>query len=174
MMKNAALFKLPLLALAICCQSAQANSYIELSPAVMTVDAKKDSTHPKLVDFRLGYTGQYHQIELAVMTSIQDGELNQLKVEAPLVTSVLYHYIPHFNSSVKLHFIVGASQVNIKSSYPGTAGTDDDFSSLSFGLGLEEAFKSIPQLSLSLDWIQLYRGSDLNINAASLGVHYEF
>lgn len=174
MMNNAPLIKLLLLASAIACQSAQADSYIELSPAVMTVHAKYDSTHPKLADFRVGYSGQNHQIELALMTSIQDGELNQLKVEAPLVTSVLYHYIPRFNSSVKLHFIVGASQVNIKSSYPGTAGSNDDFTSLSYGLGLEEAFKSIPRLSLSLDWIQLYQGKDVSINAASLGVHYEF
>ncbi len=173
-MKNAAQFKLLFLALAFCCQSAQADSYFELSPALMMVDTKYDSTQPTLADFRLGYTGQYHQIELALMTSIQDGELNQLKVEAPLVASVLYHYIPRFNSSVKLHLIVGASQVNIKSTYPGTAGTDDDFSGLSFGLGLEESFKSIPQLSLSLDWIQLYHGKDLNINATSLGFHYEF
>jgi hypothetical protein len=173
-MKNSPLLTILPLALAFCYQPAQADSYVELSPAVMAVETKYDSTHPKLADFRLGYTTQYHQIELALMTSIQDGKLNQLKVEAPLVTSVLYHYIPRFNSSVKLHLIVGASQVNIKSSYPGTSGTDDDFSSLSFGLGLEESFKSIPQLSLSLDWIQLYRGKDLNINATSLGFHYEF
>ncbi len=173
-MKNSAPFKLLLLALAICCQSAQAGPYLELSPALMMVDAKYDSTQPKLADLRLGYSSQNHQIELALMTSIQDGELNQLKVEAPLVTSVLYHYIPSFNHSVKLHLIVGASRVNIKSTYPGTAGTDDNFSSLSFGLGLEESFKSIPQLSLSLDWIQLYHGKDLNINATSLGIHYEF
>jgi hypothetical protein len=174
MMKKASLLNLLILTLAICCQAAQADSYVELSPAIMVVDTHQESTHPKLLDFRLGYTGQYHQIELALMTSIQDGKLNRLKVEAPLVTSVLYHYIPHFNSSVKLHFIVGASQVHIKSSYPGTSGTDDNFSGLSFGLGLEESFKSIPQLSLSLDWIQLYRGRDLNINATSLGFHYEF
>ncbi len=173
-MKNSQILKSLMLLLAISTQSAQAGTYIELSPAVMAVETKHDATHPKQADFRLGYSSQYHQIELALMTGIQDGNLNQLKVEAPLVSSVLYHYIPHFNSSVKLHLIAGASQVNIKSSYPGTSGTDDTFSGISFGLGLEESFKSIPQLSLSLDWIQLYRGKDLKINATSLGVHYEF
>jgi hypothetical protein len=173
-MKNSRILKLLLLLLAIGTQSVQAGTYLELSPAQMSVNTTNASTYPLLADLRLGFATPDHQIELALMTTIEDDSLNQLTVEAPLVNSVLYHYIPSFNSSLKLHLIVGASQVNIKSSYPGTNGTDDTFSGVSFGFGLEESFHSIPQLSLSLDWIQLYRGQDLNINATSLGVHYEF
>lgn len=173
-MKKYQLLTSLLLMLAFCTQPAQAGPYVELSPAQMTVNTTNASTYPWLADFRFGYSILDHQIEVALMTTLQDDSLNQLTVEAPLVSSVLYHYIPRYDSSVKLHFIVGASRVNIKSSFPGTNGTDDTFSGVSFGFGLEESFKSIPQLSLSFDWIQLYRGQDLKINASSLGVHYEF
>jgi hypothetical protein len=152
----------------------QADLYLELSPAIMQVNTPDASSHPKLLDFRLGYEIYGQQAELALMTSVQDGKVNQLAVEAPLVVSLLYHYMPQPDNHLKFQLIFGLSQVNIKSSYPGTSGSDDSFSGLTYGFGLEEAFVSIPQLKLSLDWLQLYRGSDLHINATSLGVHYEF
>ncbi len=166
--------KLILLTLLLCSTSAKAGVYLQLSAAQMAVDTPAASTYPMLADVRLGYAIEGHQIELAAMTSYDDDSLNQLTVKAPLSSSILYHYIPRINSSLKLHLIIGASQVNIESSYPGTAGTDDNFSGISAGIGLQEAFKSIPQLKVSLQWIQLYRGRDLHISNTSLGIHYAF
>lgn len=153
---------------------AQAGPYVELSLGQMEVDTPDASSYPSMADFRFGYSNIDHQIEIAFMTSLQDGKVHQLAVSAPLVTSVLYHYLPYPDNHLKLHFIVGASQIEIKSSYPGVSDSTDRFSGVSYGIGFEESFVSMPQLKLSLDWIQLYRGDDLNFTTLNLGAHYEF
>lgn len=163
-----------MLILALCSTPAKAGAYLQLSGAQMAVDTPAASTYPMLADIRLGYAIEGLQIELAAMTSYDDDSLNQLTVKAPLVSSIFYHYIPRITPTLKLHLIVGASRVNIKSSYPGTSGTDDTFSGISAGIGLQEAFKSIPQLKVSFQWLQLYRGQDLRISTTSLGFHYDF
>lgn len=151
-----------------------AGSYIELAPSLINVDTTFATTKPLMADIRLGYAMPQHQLELAIMSSLKDDSLHQLTVDVPLVVSVFYHYLPAMQSSIKLHLILGASSVDVDSSYPGTAGTSDNFYGVSYGIGFEESFSSIPQIKISLDWIQLYRGDELNINATSLGVHYEF
>lgn len=151
-----------------------AETYISFSTDYSTIDTPAASTHPLLADFRYGYTLPGQQIELALMTSLKDDELNQLSVDIPLVASVFYRYIPDITSSIKVHLIVGASYVEVDSSYPGLADSSDSFDGLSYGLGFVEAFQSIPQLRLTLDWIQLYDGSEVDIDTFGLGVRYDF
>jgi len=154
--------------------SVSAGSYIELSPSLLKIDTPSASTSPVLANFRLGYAVSKHQIEIALMSGIRDDTLNQLTVEAPSVKSVFYHYILTPQDSLKIQVILGASQVDIEASYPGVANSSDRFESASYGIGLEESFKSIPQLKMKFDWIRLYDGDQLNINATSLGLRYEF
>lgn len=151
-----------------------AGVYMEFSPALINVDMPAANTSPLLADIRLGYAKTAHQFELAIMTSVKDDSLNQLTVDVPAVVSVLYHFLPVTNSSLKLHLILGASMVDVDSSYPGIASSSDSFHGVSYGIGFEESFKSMPQLKISLDWIRLYHGDQLDIDATSLGVHYEF
>lgn len=151
-----------------------AGPYLELSTGLIFVDAPADVARPVLGDLRLGYAKPEHQIELAFMTGVQDDRVNQLVIDVPAIVSVLYHYIPETRSSLKLHYILGASRVEVDSTFPGIAKSSDDFYGVSYGFGLEEHFESIPQLKLSIDFIQLYRGDELDINVTSWGVHYEF
>lgn len=149
--------------------------YVGLAPGQIEIDTSKaKSTRPLVVDFRLGYETPGQQLEMALMLDLNDDRLNQLTVEVPLVVSFFYRYLPEVDSSIKVHFILGASHIEVESSYPGIADSTDKFDGVSFGFGFEESFESIPQLKVSFDWIRLYHGDRLNINAATLGLRYEF
>lgn len=155
--------------------SAIAGAYIELSPSSTKIDTPAATTNPVLADFRLGYAlASGHQLELVTMSSIKDDQLNQLTVDIPSVKSIFYRYSPYAKSDLKLHLIVGASQVDVDSSFPGFADTTDRFDGISYGVGFAEAFQSIPALKVKFDWIRLYHGDELNINTMSLGLRYEF
>jgi len=153
---------------------ANAGVFFAIAPAMITVDTDNGSTRPLVADIRLAYEIEKHQIELAVMSSVKEDKLNQLTVDIPSITSVFYRYSPYFKDRLKIHVILGVSQIDVDSIYPNTADSTDSFEGVSFGVGVEEAFISIPELKLKLDWIQLYRGDQLNINALSLGLRYEF
>ena len=173
-MKISTVYSALLFSLLLLSPIAQARSYLELAPALIAIDTPNASTYPLVVDFRLGHIWHGHQVELALMTHIHDDKTNQLSVEVPVIFSVLYHYVPETESSIKLHLIAGVSSIDVDSTYSGNIQSKDNFYGVSYGLGFEESFKSMPQLKLSLDWIQLYRGDQLNINATSFGIHYEF
>lgn len=149
--------------------------YLEVAPSLVEIDTgNAPSTKPWLADFRFGYETDGRQLELALMLGINDDRLNQLTVDVPFAISAFYRYLPELDSSIKLHFILGASHIEVESSYPGIADSTDRFDGLSFGIGFEESFDFDPQLRMSFDWIRLYQGDRLNINAASLGLHYVF
>ncbi|MCP3689575.1 MAG: hypothetical protein GY784_14300 [Gammaproteobacteria bacterium] len=153
----------------------QAGKYIEIAPAYLTIDTPAASTQPLLLDFRLGYfESMKHLFELALMTGIKDGNQNQLKVEVPLAFSLFYHYTPYLGSGINVQMIAGVSRVDIKSSYPGISDTTDNFDGVSYGIGFTEDFESIPQLTMSVNWIRLYSGDDLNLTITNIGVKYEF
>ena len=151
-----------------------ADVYVEFSAGAIDIDTTSETTRPLLIDVRVGYAITVHQLELAVMSSVKDGSLNQLSVDVPSVVSLFYHYLPDVGSSIKLHLIVGASQVKVDSTYAGIASSSDSFTGLSYGIGFEESFKSMRQLKVSFDWIQLYSGDRLDIRSTSLGLHYVF
>lgn len=153
---------------------ASAGGYLEISPSVISINTPTTVTRPLLVDLRLGYEKLEHQFELAVMTSVNDDNVNQLTIDVPSVVSAFYHYLPYPESRLKFSFILGVSRVEVESSFPGIAKSTDSFEGISYGIGFEEAFQSFPRLKLSLDWIQLYDGDQIDINAFSLGVHYDF
>jgi len=153
---------------------ARAGMYMELSPSQAEIDTPARTTRPWLADFRVGYETPGQQLELALMRGINDDNINQLSVDVPWVVSVFYRYLPEVNSRIKLHLILGMSQIEVESSYPGTADTVDRFDGVSFGIGFEESFQSNPQMKLTLDWIRLYQGDQININATSFGFHYAF
>lgn len=172
---NIKLFRNALALLGLCGASfAHADSYAEFSVGQLIIDSPTAISRPLIADLRLGYIRTDHQFELAFMTSMEDDKINLLEVEVPSVLSVLYHYIPRTISSLKFHYIVGASWVSIDSTIPRVAASRDDFNGLSYGLGFEESFKSIPRLKVSVDLMQLYRGKQLDIYSTHLGLHYEF
>lgn len=154
--------------------TANTGLYISLAPAMVDIDTDIASTRPTLIDFRLGYELDAHRLELSIMSSLSDDSLNQLVVDVPSVNSVFYRYLPYKDTSVKINLILGVSQIEVESSYPNVPLSTDTFDGVSFGVGFEESFKSIPQLKLKLDVIRLYNGDNLNINFLSLGVSYAF
>ena len=173
-MKKLRIFKACLFLALLYSSSAGAGVFIALAPSQAKIDTPSASTHPLLADFRLGYEIPGHQFELAIMTSIKDDQLNQLTVDIPSVISVFYRYSAYPKSDVKFHLILGASQIEVESSYPGIANSTDKFDGFSYGIGLEEAFQSIPNLKIKFDWISLYNGDQITINTTSLGLRYEF
>ena len=173
-MKNFLIFKLCLFSALFYSSTAGAGIFIALAPSLTKIDTPSASTRPVLTDFRLGYEIQNHQLELAVMSSAKEDQLNQLTVDIPSVKSVFYRYITNPKSDIKFHLILGASQIEVESSYPTFPDSTDNFDGFSYGIGLEESFHSIPNLKMKFDWISLYNGDQINISAASLGLRYEF
>ncbi|MDH5612098.1 MAG: porin family protein [Gammaproteobacteria bacterium] len=173
-MKNHLIFKTCFFLSLFYSSSAGAGIYIALAPTLSKIKAPAASTHPLLTDFRLGYEIPQHQLELAIMTSSKDDQLNQLTVDIPSVKSVFYRYSPYSKSSIKTYLILGTSQIEVESSYPGVPDSSDQFDGFSYGIGLEEAFHSIPNFKMKFDWISLYNGDQITINTTSLGLRYEF
>lgn len=151
-----------------------AETYLESSLSMMFIDTPAKNIKPILTDFRYGYAISGHQFEAAIMTGFADDDVKQLSVEVPYAVSLFYHYLPNMDTDTRLHLIAGASFVTIESSFPGIADEKDDFYGASFGIGFEESFKSHPRLSLSFDYLRLYHGEDIDIDAASIGAHYVF
>ena len=173
-MKNNLIVKACLFLALLYSSSAGAGVYMALAPSLAKINTPSASTSPKLTDFRLGYATPYHQFELAIMASSKEDQLNQLTVDIPSVKSVFYRYIADPKSDVKFHLILGASQLEVESSYPGVPDSSDQFDGFSYGIGLEEVFRSIPNLKMKRDWISLYDGDQITINSTSLGLRYEF
>lgn len=173
-MKKLQILKFFLLLILLYSSSANAGFFIALASGQTKIDTPSASTSPSLNDFRLGYEDSYHQFELAIMTSSSDDQLNQLTVDIPSVKSVFYRYISDSESDVKFHLILGASQIEVESTYPGIPDSIDRFNGFSYGIGIEEALRSIPNLKIKIDWITLYDGDQIKITATNLGLRYEF
>jgi len=154
--------------------SAYAGSYIALAPAQIKIKTDPGSTKPTMTDFRLGYEVDEHKFELALMSSFDEDNLNELVTDIPSVTSIFYRYNPDPRSSVKIEFILGYSQVEIESTYPNVPTSSETFEGVSYGIGIEEALQSIPQLKFKIDFIQMYKGDDLELRLFSVGFRYEF
>ncbi len=155
-------------------QAQAAGGYMEAATGLFFVDAPADIARPVLGELRAGYARNEHRFELALMTAIKDDRVNQLEVDVPRVVSLLYRYVPERLSPMEVHYILGASRVEVDSSFPGLPPGNDSFSGVSFGLGFEESFQSLPRLKLSIDLLQLYAGDDLDVYAATVGVNYAF
>jgi len=169
-------FKIKLFLLLLICLLPAANAapYMALSAAQIKIKTDTGSTKPSVTDFRLGYEVDIHKIELVYMTSINDDNLNELVTDVPAVTSLFYRYNASPDSAVKFEFILGYSQLEIESSYINEPSAIDTFEGVSYGIGLEEALQSIPQLKFKLDFIRLYRGDALDLSLLAVGLRYEF
>jgi len=151
-----------------------AGTYAGLATTLIQIKTDAGSTSPLMADVRLGYALDVHKLELAVMTSIRDDKLNQLVTDVPVATSLFYRYNVYPKSTLLLDFILGYSQIDIKSSYIQVPEFTETFRGVSYGIGLEEALQSIPQLKFKVDLMQLYRGDKLKINSFTVGFRYEF
>ena len=166
-------FRLFLFLLITHSSATHAGAFVSLAANQISVDASVASSKMLGADFRLGYALDAHQLELAVMGSVKEDEINQLTIETPSVTSLLYRYAPYQESRLKVHLILGVSQVDVETTINAVT-TTDSFDGVSYGLGLEEAFISVPNLSFKLDWLRLYRGDQVEVDVLSLGLSYEF
>lgn len=163
-----------LLLLTLFSAGAYAGPYISLAPALIQIKTDAGKTRPVATDIRLGYALEEHKLEFAVMSGVSDDNLNQLATEVPLSASVFYRYTANLKSSLKVDFILGYSQTEVEAEYIQSSDFSETFQGVSFGVGFEESLKSLPQLKFKFDYIRLYNGDQLNIDALSLGVRYEF
>lgn len=145
-----------------------------LATSLMDIKTDTGSTSPIVADLSLGYTIDAHKFELVVMSGIKDDNLNQLFTDIPIASSLLYRYTVKLKNTLHLDLILGYSQVDIETSYVDVPGFTESFRGVSFGVGFEEALKSIPQLKFKIDFIQLYRGDQLKINSYNVGFRYVF
>ncbi len=151
-----------------------AGTYMGLATSLINIRTDAGATSPILADISLGYAVDVHKLELVVMSSISDDNLNQLTTDIPLASSLLYRFTATPRNTLHLDLILGYSRVEIESSYVQAPASTETFSGISYGLGLEEALKSIPQLKFKVDFIQLYRGDQLKINSFNVGFRYAF
>ncbi len=151
-----------------------AGTYMGLATSLINIRTDDGSTSPILADISLGYALDVHKLELVVMSSIRDDNLNQLVTDVPTAGSILYRFTTTPRSTLHLDLILGYSQVEVEYSYAQGPASTEKFSGVSYGIGLEEALKNIPQLKFKLDFIQLYRGDQLKINSFNVGFRYEF
>ena len=159
----------------LCPSLSNAGVYTGISIGRFNIDAPAASTHPTGIGFYLGYSLlPLHQFELVYMTGNDDDSLNQLTTGVDSVSSVYYRFLLDPARHLKMHLILGASDIDVKSKYPGRADAVSNFSGFSYGISFKEAFQSIHNLSLSFEWIQLYHGEDIDINTMNLGLLYEF
>ncbi len=170
---------LKILPLAFCLPfffSSTANAEVYLGLATTQIQIKTDTgtTKPLMADARLGYRLNAHKLELAVMSGINDDSLNQLVTDVPIATSLLYRYTANPLSPIRIDFIFGYSQIDITSSYIDIPESTDTFRGASFGIGFEQSLQTIQQLKFKFDFMQMYRGDQLTINALTLGFRYEF
>lgn len=164
-----------LLAGLLCPSVAGAGFYAGGSVGRFDIDTPAASTHPGSEGIYLGYSlPPLHQFELVYMTSRSDDNLNQLTTEVNSVSSIFYRYLLDPTTHLKMHLILGASDIEINTAYQGGAVTTSDFSGFSYGVSFKEALQSIPRLSISFEWIKLYHGEDMDINTMNLGFIYEF
>jgi len=163
-----------LLCIAFLSPSVEAGAYVAAGASLVKIKTDTGTTSPVLSGIGLGYAKDMHKFELVVMSSVSDDELNQLVTDIPLASSLLYRYTMNPHDSLHIDLILGYSQVEVESSYVQVPGFTETFRSGSFGVGLEEALKSIPRLKFKLDFIQLYRGDNLRINSFNAGFRYEF
>ncbi|MEN8133800.1 MAG: hypothetical protein ABFS45_27315, partial [Pseudomonadota bacterium] len=152
-----------LLLTVFCSPIVDAGAYMGLATSLMDIRADTGSTSPVTANISLGYEMDAHKFELAVKSSIKDDNLNQLVTDIPIASSLLYRFTANPRDSLHLDLILGYSLINIETSYVNVPGFTETFRGVSFGVGLEEALKSIPQLKFKLDFIQLYRGDQLKI-----------
>lgn len=167
-------FRFLLLITAFFTPLARANVYFDLSASQIEINTPAASTKPAGYDLRLGYAVDAHQLELSYMSSTREGTLNQLNTRTPSIISVFYHYLPYPRERLKLHLIVGASQVEVESSYSNTSNSLDQYNGVALGIGFDESFASLPELKLKAEYLRLYSGDNLDINALVLGIRYEF
>ena len=151
-----------------------AGIYMALAPAQIKIATPTTDSNPLLVDVRLGYTYQSHQLELVSMNSLQANNINQLIIDVPTVQAIFYRYSSIPQARIVSYLIIGASRLDITAQYPNVIKTTETYHGVSVGIGFEEAFQSIPQLKMKLDWIRLYSGDQLNIDAVNLGLRYAF
>lgn len=163
-----------LLLTVFCSPVASSDAYMGLATSLIQIKADTGSTSPVMVDISAGYAMDAHKFELVLMSSIKDDNLNQLVTDIPVASSLLYRYTANPNNSLHLDLILGYSQVDIEASYVGVPGFTETYRGISFGFGLEESLKSLPQLKFKADFIQLYRGDNLKINSFNLGFRYAF
>lgn len=154
--------------------AAAAGTYMGLSTSLIKIKTNDGTTNPVLADISLGYAKDEHKLELVLMSSISDDNLNQLVTDIPFASSLLYRFTATPRSTLHLDLILGYSQVGIEYSYIQLPTSSEKFSGISYGFGLEEALESIPQLKFRVDFIQLYRGDQLRINSFNAGARYEF
>jgi hypothetical protein len=163
-----------LLLTVFCSPVVDAGAYVGLAPSLMHIRTDTGRTSPATANISLGYATGVHKFELAVMSGINDDNLNQLVTDIPFASSLLYRFTITPKKSLHLDLILGYSQVDIESSYIDVPSFTESFRGLSFGAGVEEALESIPQLKFKIDFIQLYSGDQLKINSYNVGFRYEF
>ena len=157
-----------------CSPIVNAGTYMGLATSLIDIRTNTGSTMPVTLDISAGYAMEAHKFELVVRSSIKDDNLNQLVTDIPVASSLLYRFTVNPTNSLHWDLILGYSQIEVEASYIDVPDFTESYRGISFGFGLEEALKSIPQLKFKVDIMQLYRGDQLKINTYNIGFRYEF
>ena len=90
-----------------CSPIGHADVYVGLATSLIDIRTDTGSTSPVVADISLGYAMDAHKLELVVMSSIKDDNLNQLVTDIPIASSLLYRFTVNPNNSLHLDLILG-------------------------------------------------------------------
>lgn len=151
-----------------------AELYLGVAPHRLTVKAAANKTRPTAVSLTIGYALSEHRFELIGNVSSSEDRLNQLRIDVPAYLSLAYRYLVNPESDVQFDVMLGASTIDIESEYPSIPTATESFEGLSYGFGIEEAIRSLPELKVRFEYTRLYDGETLDVESLSLGVRYVF
>jgi len=112
-------------------------------------------------------------LEARLGTGLSDDSVNGLPVDLELDQLFGVYAVGHLpvNNAFSFYGILGFSYAEATVSAPGVSVTADD-DGFSFGAGVQVNFT--PQVSGQLEYVSYLNKSDYDLNAASIGLSYNF
>lgn len=172
------IYALALLALLLPAQrsmAAQTNFYTDVSFVYHTVETAGKTLNPHGAKLKLGLPVTHNfAIEASYAASVNDDEVNALKLEIARQTSVHLRYQgASSENGMTVFLLLGQSWTTMKTS-GANALPDQDYRDLSWGIGVEDFAQGIKNLYYSFQYTRDYDDDKLTVSGISLGLRYTF
>lgn len=155
--------------------TASANFYAGAFPYLTYLKVEGQHFSPLGAGFHLGYKiTPRHSVDILYVVGLKEDNLNRLDLEVPSVIAGTYRFNFLPNKSFNANLILGFDQVTAKTSLNSVSQLEEKYNGFVYGLALSEGFKSMPELQITAELTNLYKGDSLNILGANIGVRYEF
>ena len=147
--------------------------YIGIDTSYMSVNVASEKAHTFMATTRMGITVKPQVIlEVQYSTSLSDDSVLSSDVEVNSSAGLYLRLVSRTLNDVTADISLGYASTEFKLN--GRSDISEDFSSIVYGIGLNQHYSTMPHLSLRMDYKVLYNDDDITINALSLGFIYTF